>query len=342
MLRCLVIQNPTSWSQQLSWVEYAHNSLPVSSTGLSPFECSLGYQPPIFPSLESEVAVPSAHAFIQLVWMKMFVSERLRSDVIRWGHCSNVACHPGIARTSFLVKQRFWCPSMARDIRDFVLACSVCARGKTSNRPPEGLLQPLSVPSRPWSHIALDFVIVLPGKYGCYNRSGPVLESGSFYSLAQITLCQGDSGYRCRSRLSCSWPPGRRGLRQMAPVRIQILERVLSFAGWASVSLSAGFHPQTNGQTEQANQDLERVLRCLVTQNPTSWSQQLSWVEYAHNSLPVLSTGLSPFECSLGYQPPIFPSLESEVPSAHAFILKWEHAPRPRPIATGQGPPSTS
>ncbi len=65
MFRCLVSQNPSSWSQQLSLVEYAHNSLPVSSTGLSPFECSLGYQPPIFPSLESEVTVPSAHAFVQ-------------------------------------------------------------------------------------------------------------------------------------------------------------------------------------------------------------------------------------------------------------------------------------
>ncbi len=34
--------------------------LPVSGTGLSPFEGSLGYQPPIFSSLESEV-----HAFVQ-------------------------------------------------------------------------------------------------------------------------------------------------------------------------------------------------------------------------------------------------------------------------------------
>ncbi len=31
----------------------------------------------------------------------------------------------------------------------------------------------------------------------------------------------------------------------------------------ARVSLSSGFHPQTNGQTERANQDLERVLRCF-------------------------------------------------------------------------------
>ncbi len=92
----------------------------------------------------------------------------------------------------------------------------------------------------------------------------------------------------------------------------------------ATVSLSSGFHPQSNGQTERANQDLERTLRCLVSKNPSSWSQQLSMVEYAHNSLPVSSTGLSPFECSVGYQPPVFPSLESEVavPSAHAFVQR--------------------
>ncbi len=95
----------------------------------------------------------------------------------------------------------------------------------------------------------------------------------------------------------------------------------------ATVSLSSGFHPQSNGQTERANQDLEKVLRCLVSKNPSSWSQQLSMVEYAHNSLPVSSTGLSPFKCSLGYQPPIFPSLESEVavPSTHAFVQRCRH-----------------
>ncbi|XDV48573.1 hypothetical protein PO909_017970 [Leuciscus waleckii] len=92
----------------------------------------------------------------------------------------------------------------------------------------------------------------------------------------------------------------------------------------ATVSLSSGYHPQSNGQTERANQDLERMLRCVVSKNPSSWCQQLSMVEYAHNSLPVSSTGLSPCECSLGYQPPIFPSLESEVavPSAHAFVQR--------------------
>ncbi len=33
--------------------------------GLSPIQCCLGYQPPLFPSQESEDVVPSEHAFIQ-------------------------------------------------------------------------------------------------------------------------------------------------------------------------------------------------------------------------------------------------------------------------------------
>ncbi len=48
------------------------------------------------------------------------LANRLRSDVIRWGHCSKVACHPGINRTPSLVKQRFWWPVMTREILDFV------------------------------------------------------------------------------------------------------------------------------------------------------------------------------------------------------------------------------
>ncbi len=85
---------------------------------------------------------------------------------VRRGQCSKVACHAGVNRTMFLVKQRFWWLGMAHDIRLFVLACSVCAVSKSSNQPPAGLLQPLLVPSRPWSHISLYFVSGLPPSHG--------------------------------------------------------------------------------------------------------------------------------------------------------------------------------
>ncbi len=157
---------------------------------------------------------------------QLFVPEGLRSDVIQWGHCSNLACHPGVNHTSFLVKQRFWRPRMARDIHSFVLACSVCATGKT--RPPNGLLQPLPVPSRPWSHIALDHrPPALSGQHGSFDHGGPVLEGDPFQSLAQITLSQGDSVDSRKPRLSLTWPSGGRGFQQGTPVCVQILARIL-------------------------------------------------------------------------------------------------------------------
>eukprot|EP00064_Thunnus_orientalis_P012092 superscaffoldBa00001814_g12126 len=49
----------------------------------------------------------------------------------------------------------------------------------------------------------------------------------------------------------------------------------------ASVSLSSGFHPQSNGQTERINQEMEMALRCLSSRNPSSWSKQLLWDQEA-------------------------------------------------------------
>ena len=42
----------------------------------------------------------------------------------------------------------------------------------------------------------------------------------------------------------------------------------------ATVSLTSGYHPESNGQTERLNQELETGLRCLVSQNPASWSKK--------------------------------------------------------------------
>lgn len=79
------------------------------------------------------------------------------------------------------------------------------------------------------------------------------------------------------------------------------------------VSLSSGFHPQINGQTERANQELEAMLRCVVSSNQSSWSNQLAWIEYAHNASTSAATGVSPFAASLGYQPLLLSVSEGEL-----------------------------
>ena len=97
---------------------------------------------------------------------RLFVPDSVRSQVLQWAHSSRLTCHPGIHRTLAFLRQCFWWPTMDPDVRAFVSACSVCAQNKTSNKPSSGLLHPLPIPHRPWSHIAVDFVTGLPPSEG--------------------------------------------------------------------------------------------------------------------------------------------------------------------------------
>ncbi len=93
-----------------------------------------------------------------------------------------------------------------------------------------------------------------------------------------------------------------------------------------TVSLSSGYHPQTNGQTERKIQELGRYLRAYCQEDQHSWSRFLPWAEYAQNSLRQNTTGLTPFQCILGYQPPLFPwtGEPSEVPAVDHWFRASE------------------
>ena len=93
---------------------------------------------------------------------RLYVLETVRAEVLDWGHASRLACHAGLTQMLYLLRQRFWWLSIAQDARRHIAACTVCARGKSSHQAPTGFLYPLDLPHRPWSHIAVDFVVGLP------------------------------------------------------------------------------------------------------------------------------------------------------------------------------------
>ena len=130
------------------------------------------------------------------------------------------------------------------------------------------------------------------------SHSVPTCSSGAMLSSSPAipassgprTSCDGASG-------GCHW----RRMSGAFSTPVLFVTRIRPL----TAHLSSGFHPQSNGQTERVNQDLETTLRCLVNRNPASWSDQLVWVEYAHSTLTCSSTGLSPLQCAYGYLPPL-------------------------------------
>uniref|UniRef100_A0A8P4GJA5 Gypsy retrotransposon integrase-like protein 1 n=1 Tax=Dicentrarchus labrax TaxID=13489 RepID=A0A8P4GJA5_DICLA len=246
---------------------------------------------------------------------RLFVPDSARSQVLQWAHASKISCHPGYQRTLDFLRRKFWWPSMARDTRAFVAACSVCARGKSSHQPPAGLLHPLPVPRRPWSHIAVDFVSGLPTSEG--NDTILTIVDRFSKSVHFVPLPKLPSSLET-AKLLVTHVFRLHGIPQdivsdRGPQFASQVWRAFCQALGASVSLSSGYHPQSNGQTERANQQLEAALRCVAARHPVSWCTFLPWIEYAHNSLTCAATGMSPFMAAYGFQPPLFPSQEGEV-----------------------------
>lgn len=264
----------------------------------------------------------------------LFVPDPMRSQVLKWGHSSNLSCHPGARRTLAFIRRRFWWPTMGVDVPSYVSACTVCAQSKTSRQAPAGLLQPLPTPRRPWSHLSLDFVTGLPPSDGntvILTVVDRFSKAAHFIPLPKLPSAKETAQLMIQHVFRIHGLPTDMVSDRGPQFASQFWKAFCALIG-SSASLSSGFHPESNGQSERANQDLETTLRCLVSSNPTTWSRQLVWAEYARNTLPSSATGLSPFECSLGYQPPLFPVQEAEVgvPSAQMFVRRcrrtWRRA----------------
>jgi len=67
--------------------------------------------------------------------------------------------------------------------------------------------------------------------------------------------------------------------------------------------LSTAFHPQTDGQTERMNQELEQYLRMFIDHRQDHWPEWLGTAEFAYNNKAHAGTKVSPFEANSSQNP---------------------------------------
>uniref|UniRef100_A0A3B1J2C0 Gypsy retrotransposon integrase-like protein 1 n=1 Tax=Astyanax mexicanus TaxID=7994 RepID=A0A3B1J2C0_ASTMX len=267
---------------------------------------------------------------------KTFVPSKFRDRLITWAHSSLSSGHPGVTRTLQLISSRYWWDTMRADVHAFVTSCSICAQCKTPKTLPAGKLMPLPVPERPWSHLAMDFVTDLPVSEG-YTTILTVVDRFSrgvkFIPFTALPTAF-QTAQAIYTHVFRHFGVPEDILSDRGPQFTSRVWRAFFEHLGVHVSLTSGFHPMSNGQCERVNQELGKFLRIYCFKYPTDWSHYLVWPEIAQNSLINSTSGLTPFQCVLGYQPPLAPwtVVSSDVPAVDDWMNRservWEETHR--------------
>jgi len=153
---------------------------------------------------------------------------------------------------------------MGSNTKEYILACSVCARGKASHQPPIGLLRPLPTPGCPWSHIGVDFVTGLPVSDGMTTVLTIVdrfFKAAHFVGLPKLPSARETAVLLTNHVFRLHGIP-LNIVSDRGPQFISQVWKSFCHALGATVSLSSSFHPQTNGQTESKSGSGVRHTLC--------------------------------------------------------------------------------
>lgn len=210
----------------------------------------------------------------------------LRTQLLANFHKSALGGHSGERATYQRLKLVFYWPKLHKNVKDYVKACPVCQKNKSENIPYPGLLEPLPVPDKAWSHISMDFIEGLPKSNGKdvilvvvdrFTKYSHFLTLSHPFTVNEVIPLLLDHIFKLHG------PP---------QVIVTDRDKIITSTLWQSLfkalginlHLSSAYHPQTDGQTERVNQCLENYLRCMCFTAPRRWSYWLSSAEWWYNT----------------------------------------------------------
>jgi hypothetical protein len=255
----------------------------------------------------------------------------IRRKIIAEYHDTLTAGHPGRLKTRENVQRDYWWPRMISDVNTYVDGCPICPKVKPVREKPVGELKPTEIPTEPWDIITVDFVGELPESQG-HNAIMNVVDRHSklLYSGACDTKINAEGA--ARLFLDTAWRY--EGLPrqiisdrgpQFAAAFTTELNRLLRIKG----SKSTAYHPQTDGQTERVNQEMEIYLRIFINHHQNDWAEWLSLATFSWNAKIDPTTKRSPFEKAHGRQPrlgmePTRESNDPRIQSANDMVEKMK------------------
>jgi transposase InsO family protein len=238
----------------------------------------------------------------------------LRLQVVHNHHDHPTAGHPGIAKTTELVKRDYNWPLINKFVDSYVRSCTDCKRNKPIRHKPYGELRPLPIPLRPWSSISMDFIEELPLSNG-FNSILVIVDrftKYAYYIPTRTDITAEDLAKLCIKHVFSKHGLPKDIVSDRGSKFTSDYFQSLSKAFGVKLNFSTAYHPQTDGQTERVNQTLEQYLRIYIDYAQDDWADFLPLAEFAYNNTTHSSTKHSPFFLNYGFHPTLDISLVNE------------------------------
>jgi hypothetical protein len=229
----------------------------------------------------------------------------IRRDLTKLHHDSLESGHPGEAKTIELISRNYWWPGMTQYVKHYVSTCDTCHRKKHSTLKKRGPLSPIEPPEKPWDTVTNDFIIQLPkskGYDGIWVVADILTKEAHFVPIKSDIDTETTLDLYLNNVWKLHGLPRKmisdRGTQFTSKLMRGLFKR-LGIEG----AYSTAYHPQTDGQTERINQDVEQYLRIFCDYRQNDWAGLLPMAEFAYNNRNHSSTGYSPFYAARGYHP---------------------------------------
>ena len=206
--------------------------------------------------------------------------------VLEQHHDSKIAGHPGRWKMLELMSCTYWWPCMSKFVRLYCSTCDLCLYTKPQWRAPIRELQPLLIPAERWDTISVDFVVELPESQG-HDAIMVVVDSvcKCIHIIPMHTTVTASGTVQLF--LHHIWKLHRLPKNVISNCGPQFIVAFMSELYWTlgiQMSTSTAYHPQTDGQMECVNQELEQYLQLFVNQRQNDWVDLLPMVEFQYNN----------------------------------------------------------
>ncbi|UYV63892.1 K02A2.6-like, partial [Cordylochernes scorpioides] len=228
-----------------------------------------------------------------------------RKDILKEHHNHMICGYFGVTRTMHRLKDKYFWPSMLKDVVEYVRTCHLCQSRKGSNQLPAGLLHPIPAANYPFERVGIDFLGPLPSSK---NRKKWMIVLTDYYTKYAETKAVIDA----TAREVAKFLTENVILKHGAP-RYLISDRGSQFTSnlvkeitkicQIQHCLTTSYHPQTNGLTERLNRTLINMISMYVNVDQRNWDEILPFITHAYNTTIQETIKYSPFFLLYGREP---------------------------------------